>query len=219
MATNGKKIKRKYYSVYIGSTGCFKFFDKIGLDYQYKNESFLSIKSNINPNKEGKPLFNILKPFLNKYKIPSLLLDIPSDLFVSGKRMAINTTISKVLEKFKQLKSGELLKNYLELKKSKWTKNTLQALKSVSLKDVNNAIKKLEKLLNNDLYYEKETDSTDKEVILPLNAYATNLYDERHNGSTVSFLQKIGNTYGKSIFLEDNLPELPFSHFHRNTDK
>jgi len=155
MATNGSRTLRKYYYVYICGSSLYVFFDKIGLDFDYKNKSFFDIKTKNNPNKEGKPLHRIIGPFFSKYKIPSRLLNVPSDLFVIGQRMATNKTISNVISGFKKLKSGELIEEYIKLKNSKWTKATLSAIKSASKIDIDNAIAKMEILLNNDLYYEK----------------------------------------------------------------
>jgi intein/homing endonuclease/superfamily II DNA or RNA helicase len=155
MATNGTRTLRKYYSIYICGSSLYVFFEKIGLDFEYKNKSFFDIKTKNNPNKEGKPLHRIIGPFFAKYDIPSGLMNVPSDLFVTGQRMATNKTISNVIDGFKRLRSGELLEEYMKLKKSKWTKSTISAIKSTSKIDIENAISKMEVMLNNDLYYEK----------------------------------------------------------------
>jgi intein/homing endonuclease/superfamily II DNA or RNA helicase len=155
MATNGSRTLRKYYSIYICGSSLYVFFDKIGLDFEYKNKSFFDIKTKNNPNKEGKPLHRIIGPFFAKYDIPSGLMNVPSYLFVTGQRMATNKTISNVIDGFKRLRSGELLEEYMKLKKSKWTKSTISAIKSTSKIDIENAISKMEIMLNNDLYYEK----------------------------------------------------------------
>ena len=155
MATNGSRTLRKYYSVYICGSSLYVFFEKIGLDFEYKNKSFFDIKTKNNPNKEGKPLHRIIGSFFAKYEIPSGLMNVPSDLFVTGQRMATNKTISNVIDGFKRLRSGELLEEYMKLKKSKWTKSTISAIKSASKIDIDNAISKMEVMLNNDLYYEK----------------------------------------------------------------
>ena len=155
MATNGKKIKRKYYRLYICGDGVDRFFESVGLNYDYKNKSYYDLTTKPNSNKNGKPLFQLLRPFFDKYNFPYRIFDIPSKNYITGKRWASNETIKKVINKLEDLQSGKLLTDYLKLKKSKWTDKTLSAFHSVNSDDVKFLIKNLEKLSNNDLQYEK----------------------------------------------------------------
>jgi superfamily II DNA or RNA helicase len=155
MATNGKKIKRKYHTLHVCGSGVDKFFKQIGLDYEYKNQSYYGINTKANTNKEGKPVCLFLKPFFQKYKLPYRLFNIPKQSYIEGKTWATNKTINAIISKLKDLKSGVLLEQYTKLKKSKWTEKTLSTINSVETQDIENLICSLEKIKNNDLQYEK----------------------------------------------------------------
>ena len=155
MATNGKRIKRKYYRLYVCGNGVDNFFKHIGLDYEYKNKNYYELKTKSNSNKNGKPLFKLLSPFFEKYNLAYRIFDIPSKNYIKGERWASNKIIEKVVKKFKELESGLLFEEYKKLKKSKWTDKATSIFESIDYKDVENLIADLEKLLNNDLQYEK----------------------------------------------------------------
>jgi intein/homing endonuclease/superfamily II DNA or RNA helicase len=155
MATNGKRIKRKYYRLYVCGNGVDNFFKDIGLDYEYKNKNYYELKTKSNSNKNGKPLFKLLSPFFEKYNLAYRIFDVPSKNYIKGKRWASNKIIEKVVKKFKELESGLLFEEYKKLKKSKWTDKAASIFESIDCKDVENLIADLERLLNNDLQYEK----------------------------------------------------------------
>jgi len=162
MATNGLKIKRKYYALYVCGSGVEKFFKEISLDYadavtqlltDYKLQSYLGIKTKPNPNKEGKPVHLALKPFFDKHNLPYRLFNIPARNYIQGKRFATNKVIDQIISGFKNFKST--LKNYMKFPRSKWTDKTQHSLSVVEPNEIKNIINDLEKLKNNDLQYEK----------------------------------------------------------------
>jgi intein/homing endonuclease/SNF2 family DNA or RNA helicase len=155
MATNGKRIKRKYHTLYVCGTGVDKFFKEISLDCDYKLQSYLNINTKPNTNKEGKPVHLILKPFFQKHDIPYRLLDIPAKNYILGKRFATNEMIDRIILGFEKLKSGLVLEEYEKLIKSKWTEKTLSCLENIEHEEIESVICDLHRLRNNDLQYEK----------------------------------------------------------------
>jgi len=154
-ATNGTKIKRPYYRIFITGSGVESFIKEIGFSCDYKNKAFTNQTQYKNPNKEGKPLGHILSPFFEKHNIPSRRLGIRDKNYITGKKWASNDTINKFIEKFKELLSGESFEQYETLKKSKWTEQTCLIYKNVKQESIEKAISGLEEIRDSDLQYEK----------------------------------------------------------------
>ncbi len=154
-ATNGTKIKRMYYRLYITGSGVKKFIEQIGFSYDYKNKAFNSQFQISNPNREGKPLNHILIPFFEKYDIPFRHVNIKDKNYIYGKKWASNNTISHIIDGFNSILNGNSLKIYSNLKKSKWTDSTLATYDLIDTKDVTKVIYELQKLMHCNLNYER----------------------------------------------------------------
>lgn len=154
-ATNGKRIKRKYYRIKIIGSGVERFMSQIGFGDENKSKDYHNIKSKLNSNRDGKPVYIILKPFFEKYHISYRLLNVPKVGYVKGTTFATNNIIKRIIDGFLNLKYGNVLQNYLKLKKSKWTNSMLAVLEQVKVEDIDSVIDSLILMLDNDLQYER----------------------------------------------------------------
>lgn len=158
-ATNGSKIKRPYYEIRPSGTGIDIFIREIGFGCNKKQKKLLTHGLRcINPNKEGKPAFVALKPFFNKHNIPTRLLNITNQRYVSGDTWMGHEAIDDTVSGMNNLKTGEALSQYQKLGRSKWTDSTICALKNVDDHDIDKCVHKLKELRNNDLQYEEIVD-------------------------------------------------------------
>ena len=148
------KKKKLYYELTINGRGIDNFMKEIGFSIKYKNENIINQKTDRNPNKEGKPVNNILKPLIDKYNLPFRHLGISNQKYLDGTRMANNSIIDRIIENLVSIVDGSKL-NKIKANKNKWTHDTVKKYSYLDLNDFYEAINKLYILKNNDISYEK----------------------------------------------------------------
>jgi len=152
-ATNGTRIKRKYYRGYVSGEDLVRFYHTIGYCYEYKMSALSKVANKKhNSNIYVYPIKKAFENFTDSVKIPPRYFKYRKDYLTTNKLPSIDG-LRKMSKGFDYVLSGEAESDYKKLKPSKWTVKTLESFKNADYLQIANVKDKINHFLHSDVAY------------------------------------------------------------------